>query len=172
MKSSINIFLALAMICTVVGCGGSSIVPVTGTITMDGKPASGIEVFFTPLGGEGNPNPGPYSSGITDASGKFELQTRYGDPGAVVGEHEISFQYAGVDEEALDALGDAVREEMDEGNAGAAAEAKKAFDAEKAAMKNRRMPNRYTNGVSKMVEEVPSGGTDSIKYELTSGSDK
>jgi hypothetical protein len=52
------------------GCGGPSDQPelgqVTGTVTLDGKPLSGIAVVF-------QPDSGRPARGMTDAEGKYEL---------------------------------------------------------------------------------------------------
>ena len=65
---------------------------------MDGKPEAGVKVVFLPFSLEDNPAPGPYSSAITDESGNFVLETRYGNPGAIVGPHRASFKYVGGNE--------------------------------------------------------------------------
>jgi len=77
------------------GCGGSDfhIVPVSGAVTLDGKPVADILVTFQPKGGtaEGS-TPGPGSFGITDESGRFELDMAEGS-GAVPGEHTVTLIY-------------------------------------------------------------------------------
>jgi hypothetical protein len=50
--------------------------------------ADGV-VNFQPIAGEGTENPGPGSTGITDAEGRFVLKTIDGEDGAVVGEHQV-----------------------------------------------------------------------------------
>lgn len=68
------------------GCGGSgydNIAPVSGVVTLDGKPAGNVMVTFTPEGG------GVASSGITDSQGKYELI--YIDAkGAQIGRHRVA----------------------------------------------------------------------------------
>ena len=71
------------------GCGGVKAVPVSGTVTVDGKPLKDIAVNFTPIAAEGAEGPG--SSGVTDAEGRYSLRT-IGDRrvrGAVVGKHRV-----------------------------------------------------------------------------------
>jgi hypothetical protein len=75
------------------GCGPSEdfkLAPVSGTVTLDGQPLVGAGVTFQPEGG-GAGNPGPGSAAITDASGKYELQTAEAKrrAGAVVGKHTV-----------------------------------------------------------------------------------
>ena len=84
------------------GCGGGAkAVPVSGVVTLDGKPLANAHVAFQPEATKGNQNPGVGSYGTTDASGKYTLQTFDNDkPGAVVGTHrvEISIKRAETDD--------------------------------------------------------------------------
>jgi hypothetical protein len=50
---------------------------VSGVITMDGSPLAGAIVTFSPT-----ENTGHVASGVTDAGGKYVLQTLLGDPDA------------------------------------------------------------------------------------------
>ena len=73
----------------ILGCGPDlpSTIPVTGTITLDGKPVEGATVNF--LSEEGSVT----ASGTTDASGKYSLKTFVGDQyvdGAVIGKHLVA----------------------------------------------------------------------------------
>src|SRR5262249_27200888 len=72
------------------GCAGEKVVPVSGLITLDGKPLANAYVTFQPIGRSGSPNPGPGSSGKTDAQGRYTLQVvGRPDKGAVVGTHRV-----------------------------------------------------------------------------------
>ncbi len=74
-----------------VGCWGTGSPPlgaVTGIVTLDGKPVSGARVTFQPRDG------GRGSVGMTDAEGKYKLNYRQGEPGAVVGLHSVSITTA------------------------------------------------------------------------------
>jgi hypothetical protein len=86
---------AIAVLC-LVGCDGIGVptAPVEGTVTVAGKPMEGITVTFTP-------DAGRVAQGITDASGKFTLNT-LSSKGAVPGKHKVSFAYTSV---KLDASG-------------------------------------------------------------------
>ena len=102
--SSLSIlFLAgLFSISTLVGCGGSgSNAPVSGVVTLDGNPLSGIRVTFYPEPATGNAAPGPYSTAVTDSEGKFSLVDRYEIPGAMVWKHKVEFEWDEVDEAAI-----------------------------------------------------------------------
>lgn len=63
-------YLCLPVVLTaalaLVGCGGSKTSEVKGVVTLDGKPVEGAMVLFTS-------DDGSISSGMTDASGNFEL---------------------------------------------------------------------------------------------------
>ena len=90
----------------IVGCGPprGNIAPVTGKLTLDGKPMPGVEIIFSPKIVEGNSNPGPYSFGTTDEEGNFELETRYGDKGAAVGWHIVTMQYSDIEAGVMEEL--------------------------------------------------------------------
>lgn len=85
-------FWGLAAIsATMLGCGaGIDAVPVSGVVTVDGKPVENVAVSFTPIQGQSSPGPG--SSGVTDAQGRFVLQTIGDKPvhGAVTGKHHVT----------------------------------------------------------------------------------
>jgi hypothetical protein len=71
------------------GCGGDAnspdLHPVSGTVTMDGKPLDSATVFFRPSG----TTKGTGSFGKTDASGKYTLRTDRGGEGAVEGTYDV-----------------------------------------------------------------------------------
>jgi hypothetical protein len=82
------LFAALAA--AVVGCNSSAgYAPVSGTVTLDGKPYGEAVVVFQPMSTKDNPNPGRGSAGDTDANGKFVLKTDDLKNGAVVGKHLV-----------------------------------------------------------------------------------
>jgi len=64
---------ALLLVASAIGCGSGETlptVPVTGTVTYQGKPLEGATVTFSTTAESGRP-----ASGTTDASGKFSLKT-------------------------------------------------------------------------------------------------
>jgi hypothetical protein len=85
------IALLLGALCvTSLGCSktyqGGKLAPVSGTVTLDGKPAAEIMVLFTPTvetAGQGG-------MGATDASGKYELKTRGEFTGVVPGQYKVT----------------------------------------------------------------------------------
>lgn len=84
-------FLLLA---GVLGCSGyqtgdrEKVVPVSGTLTFQGKPLEGYRVTFMPTDGR---RP---AIGVTGADGKFELGTNEVGDGAVAGAHKVAFVWA------------------------------------------------------------------------------
>lgn len=155
MKSVIIIAFGLFLIGPLLGCGsGYSSVPVSGTVTVDGKPEGGIKLYFTPVAIEDEINPGPYSTAITDENGSFVLETRNGDPGAVVGKHRAVLSYA------------------DPSSAGKTLTTPDAEKVRKEALKMRKargLNRREEEATPVIIEvEVPSDGTDTLKFEVLS----
>jgi hypothetical protein len=77
------------------GCGFSSkpyaTAPVSGRITLDGKPLAGARVIFFPIHDpQAGALSGPEAYGITDAGGRYTLTTAFGDPGATVGPTRVT----------------------------------------------------------------------------------
>lgn len=71
---------------TVVGCGGGDgvdLVPVEGTVTLDGQPLPDAWVTFSP-------ELGRPSSGKTDSEGRYRLQYTPDARGAVPGKHHVT----------------------------------------------------------------------------------
>jgi hypothetical protein len=93
---SVSLVAAFGLSCLALGCSKSeySIAPVSGTVTVEGKPVANVMVQFQPAGQQGV-NPGPGSVGVTDAEGRYRLKLIDLDrdlDGAVVGRHRVSFQ--------------------------------------------------------------------------------
>jgi len=77
-------FAFTAFVLGALGCGGPTIVEVTGTVKLNGKALDKVQVQFCPE------QPGPRSIGMTDESGRFTLKTDDGQrSGAVVGSHRV-----------------------------------------------------------------------------------
>jgi hypothetical protein len=70
----------------VLGCGesGPKLIPVNGTVKLDGTPKPKLLVTFTPVDGGT-----PIAVGQTDEKGEYSLRTN-GRKGAVVGQHKVS----------------------------------------------------------------------------------
>jgi hypothetical protein len=84
---------ALALPLLLAGCGSGNVAPVSGRVTIDGRPAVGVLVSFQPIGSADNQDPGPGSYGTTDEDGRYRLtQVVTNRPGAVVGPHRVSLR--------------------------------------------------------------------------------
>lgn len=72
---------------TLIGCGkgGPTLVPVTGSVTVDGKPANGATLIFHPTDKEMKLIP----AATTDESGKFKLATS-AQEGVPVGSYDVT----------------------------------------------------------------------------------
>ena len=75
-----------------IGCGGGdgpTLAPASGVVNYKGKPIGKINVMLTPSGG----GKGMIAEGTSDESGKFKLQTKEPDDGAMVGSYAVAFKY-------------------------------------------------------------------------------
>lgn len=69
------------------GCGGPALVPVEGTVTLDGKPLAGATVGLELVGGEKDFR---LFTADTDAAGKYSIKPfESGGAGALPGEYRI-----------------------------------------------------------------------------------
>ena len=83
-------FAWLCLMFVVAGCGGNvsdlpKLMPVGGTVTLDGKPLANAMIAFVPSGS----TRGTGANGRTDTVGKYELATRSGEKGAPAGEYRV-----------------------------------------------------------------------------------
>jgi hypothetical protein len=78
--------MSLAVIA--VGCsgGGPDIVPVSGTVTRNGKPVPNVTIYFQPTSGRP-------SLGECDDQGRFKLRYTHDQDGAKVGMHSVYIVY-------------------------------------------------------------------------------
>jgi len=65
------------------------VVPVSGTLTYQGKPLEGFKVALLPTDGR------RVASGVTDAAGRFTLGTNRPGDGAPPGSHRVTVVWAG-----------------------------------------------------------------------------
>lgn len=82
----------LALVALCVGCEKQEykVAPVSGRLTLDGKPAPEVAVMFQPIAEGTNINPGPGSYGITDEEGRYTMKLVGEETaGAVVGKHKV-----------------------------------------------------------------------------------
>jgi hypothetical protein len=93
----IHLFSLVAMAALLSGCGGEmKVAPVSGVVTLDGKPLDRASVVFKPEAG-GRP-----SFGVTDENGRFSLAYSMNEDGAEVGPATVTIstklQVEGADE--------------------------------------------------------------------------
>jgi hypothetical protein len=92
-KSTLLVVTLPALLCglTGVGCNpaGQHLAPVSGVVTLDGRPLANGSVSFQPVAPQGSTIAGKGSAAYCDGQGRFQLETIDGDPGAVVGEHRV-----------------------------------------------------------------------------------
>jgi hypothetical protein len=90
MHLALGAFLAAIMITAAAGCGsGAKFAPVSGVVTLNGKPYGKGIVVFQPMATSDNPNPGRGSSAYTDANGRYTLKSDGTQDGAVIGKHTV-----------------------------------------------------------------------------------
>src|SRR5262245_22428311 len=85
----IRIASCLLLALVVLGCGGKKFAPVSGVVTLDGKPYGMAAISFQPIGDKDNPNPGRGSNAFTDENGRFVLKSDGTEDGAIVGKHLV-----------------------------------------------------------------------------------
>jgi hypothetical protein len=134
----------LVAILLAAGCGRSDVAPVSGTVTLNGKPLAHATVVFQPE--DEGPNPGPGSTGTTDENGRYQLRLMTTNAtGARVGKHRVSITaYAG------DAEGDS-----------------SAPDTTNKVIRKALVPQEY-NAKTQLTFDVPPGGSTSADFHLTS----
>ena len=130
------------------GCSDApKFAPVSGVVTLDGKPYALGVVSFQPLGTKDNPNPGRGSSAFTDANGKFSLKSDETMDGAIVGKHLVRIM------------------SRSEG----ATSIKPGTSSPDGAPASRKIADPIPpewNGESKVEFEVPSGGSDKANFDI------
>jgi hypothetical protein len=79
------------LLLTLAGCGGGSdLAPVSGVVTLNGKPTAEIAVTFQPVPATSTKNPPPSAFGVTDQDGRYSLTVLDGDrKGASVGKNHV-----------------------------------------------------------------------------------
>jgi len=140
-----GVFVACAVIVFSLGCGGGNpnVAPVTGTVTLDGQPLADATVLFNPMGEEGS-----FSSGGTDANGKYELTYSADQKGAWIGQHTVIIS----------------KVEEEPGGEGDEEEQQEEEEEEEEEVTSEPTP---FNGTSKVLAEVKAGDN-TLDFALTS----
>ncbi|VTR92767.1 Uncharacterized protein OS=Blastopirellula marina DSM 3645 GN=DSM3645_16785 PE=4 SV=1 [Gemmata massiliana] len=86
-RAPLVLLLGALLSAIVCGCSGSdtTLAPVEGTVTRNGRPVPHAQVIFVAEGG----TRGPRASGVTDGTGRFRLTTDDGKDGAPIGHHRV-----------------------------------------------------------------------------------
>ena len=150
LRSSRRLLLlcAAAMAAALAGCGGSSkpynTAPVSGRITLDGKPLAGARVYFFPIHDpQSGPLSGPEAYGTTDADGRYTLETAFGERGATIGPNRVAVS--------------TVKYETSPTNP----------EAQRVAVPER-VPKKYSTERGMLKFEVTSEGSQSADFDLVS----
>lgn len=80
----IGLVLLLAL-----GCKSKGFAPVSGTVTLNGKPLANATVNFQPVSQNRSIDAGAGSTGKTNDKGEYTLTASTGQPGALVGKHKV-----------------------------------------------------------------------------------
>ena len=124
------------------GCGSGKFAPVSGTVTMNGKPLAGAIVSFMPVVERKGLEAPLGSSGKTNDKGEYTLTSDTGRTGALVGKHRVSVSLMNPGTGASD-------------------------DRRRPGQLVNQVPVRY-NGKTELTYEVPAGGTDKADFTLKS----
>jgi hypothetical protein len=92
--------LVAAMLLATTGCPDKTftVAPVSGKVTLNGKPLPGAKMQFQPVASGGDAEVGGGSYGKTDEQGNFKLALILQDgEGAIVGEHRVTIMTGQVD---------------------------------------------------------------------------
>jgi len=90
MRTTLHRLVPLCLACGLLALGCSKqeqLVPVSGKVTMNGRPLGNVRVDFHPDPDKGTRGTG--SSGTTDAEGNFTLTLAPNKPGAVAGHYRV-----------------------------------------------------------------------------------
>ena len=91
--SFIVVIMFLPVALSACGRGGMTYSPVSGKVTLDGKPLANANVVFIPIAKPGSDISGDTAGGVTDENGQYTLKTSTRDglkDGAQVGKHRVS----------------------------------------------------------------------------------
>jgi hypothetical protein len=85
------------LLATAIGCGpgGPAVAPVSGVITLDGKPLAGARINTQPIAKGNATDIGVGSFAVTDDAGRYALElVDPARPGAIVGSHVVRIRHS------------------------------------------------------------------------------
>lgn len=89
--------VALCVMAPLGGCGRSDLppmAPVTGTVTVDGRPVEGATVLFHPTSQTDQPGATRPGAGTCDDNGQFQITTFRSGDGGLIGTHKVTVSKA------------------------------------------------------------------------------
>jgi hypothetical protein len=138
-------WLVFIAVVSMMGCAGSDkFAPLSGKVTLNGKPLAHATVSFQPFAKPGSIEAGEGSIGKTNEKGAFILSSSTGKSGALVGKHRVS----------ISAIDPQIGEHDTRPPRGGWPRADK-------------VPIRY-NAKTELTFDVPPGGTSKADFDLTS----
>ena len=148
------------------GVAGPPTEPVSGVVTLDGKPVAQANVVFVPDGS------GQAAAGITDEAGKYTLTTTNPQDGAVVGKYKVMVTKAtsadptaGLDLEGLSPAERDKKAMQAYYQSGAA----KNVGSKKVAEVKHELPVKYNNTAASGLTATVVKGKNTFDFALTSG---
>jgi hypothetical protein len=119
------------------------VVPVSGTLTYQGKPLEFYQVTFMPTEGQ------RVATGVTDAAGKFTMGTNDKGDGAPPGTHKVAFVWVGPPSNV-----EAGQEQIID-------------DPSRLPKPSVKIPEKYSDPEKSGIrQEVPPSGLDDLKFDL------
>ena len=156
MRASMHPRSLIFILLVCVGCGdGLPVAPVSGNVTLDGKPLVGASVTTQPISVTGN-NPGSGSFATTDEQGRFELElVKPAIKGAIIGEHRVMISQASTAHSStvIQKTADGEEFSTDDPN------------AHRAGAGSSKWPAQFTNGSLQLT--VPPEGRSDANFDLT-----
>lgn len=141
--------VCVAMVLAGCGTSGPKLIPVSGTVTYNGKPVEGAVVSFQCQGAP------KMATGTTDAQGRFQLATNKPGDGTIAGKHKVTVR-------KLVREGAAASGPMSMEDAMKATEAPKTQPAER-----HQLPMKYADAASSDLEfTVTEAGPNDFTIEL------
>jgi hypothetical protein len=138
--------LTYVLALTLIGCGPASnvtVAPVSGVVTMDGKPLANARIGFQP---ELTPTDAQSAAsdafGVTDAEGRYELELVLGGKGASVGKNRVSISTYHGEADPATGQGKVLAQET--------------------------VPAKYRGAATTLSFTVPAEGSDAANFELKS----